>query len=225
MASTRLPGKAMMLLAGYPVLWHVYQRVKAAGFPTVVATDGNSGAILELCRRSHIPCHIGADTDLLDRFYTTALVEKADPIIRVTADCPLIDAEVLQRLVAFAADGGFDYASVCTSIPYFINKRVKMLYPDGLDAEVITLPTLRRAWVEALKPADREHVGPYIAAHPEVFHVGHLKAPVECQGFRWTLDTHEDYLRLAAIYEALYRGQPFSFQDVMKHLGEQRMVV
>src|SRR2546429_7193797 len=163
MCSQRLPGKVMLPLAGLPALWHTYQRARATGFITVVATDGKSPQIVSFCHDQHIPCHVGADTDLLDRFYTVALIEKADPIIRITADCPLIDPEVLQRLVIFAREGGYDYASVATSIPYFITRqqtlawpgRKRRLYPDGLDAQVIRLPALRRAGVEGFSGSRR----------------------------------------------------------------------
>ena len=156
MGSSRLPGKSMAEIEGQPMLWHVVQRVKRAGLVdrVMVATSTNTAddAIADMCKLNGIPCYRGSENDVLDRFYSAARAEKAACVVRITADCPLIDPEVIDRVVLRFQRGDLDYAS---------NAMVRS-YPDGLDTEVFSFSALEKAWHEATKTSEREHATPYL---------------------------------------------------------------
>ena len=125
MGSSRLPGKSLAEIEGRPMLWHVIQRVKRASLVdrVVVATSTAPAddAIEKMCRENGVPCYRGSEDDVLDRFYHAARAEKAGQVVRITADCPLIDPEMIDRVVRRFQRGDLDYAS---------NAMVRT-YPEG----------------------------------------------------------------------------------------------
>jgi spore coat polysaccharide biosynthesis protein SpsF len=214
MGSTRLPGKVMMPLCGKPVLWHVINRVRKARQvdAIIVATtiSPEDDAIETICREWGTICFRGDTQDVLKRFYDTVEAARIksqvfDYIIRITADCPLLDPDVIDASVLIAGKGGYDYVSN-TDPP---------TYPDGLDVEVFTPKVLEMAHRYATLNSDREHVTPYIRRDP-----GFKKVNVSCDEdlslMRWTLDTREDYAFIKIVYENLYsEGTFFSMDDLL----------
>jgi spore coat polysaccharide biosynthesis protein SpsF (cytidylyltransferase family) len=156
MGSSRLPGKTIADVAGRPLLLHVVERTQRARRvdKVVVATTDRSSddPIADLCQREGIQCFRGSEDDVLDRFYRTAQAHGADVVVRITADCPLIDAAVIDKVIARFQAGDCDYVS----------NILRYTYPDGLDTEVFSFAALERAWREAKKPSEREHVTPYL---------------------------------------------------------------
>lgn len=210
MGSSRLPGKSLAPIEGRPMLWHVIQRVKRATLVdrVVVATSTNTldDAIEEMCRESGVHCYRGSEHDVLDRFYVAARAEKASQVVRITADCPLIDPQVIDSVVRRFQRGDLDYAS---------NAMVRS-YPDGLDTEIFSFSVLERAWHEATKSSEREHVTPYLRS--EKFRT----ANVECdstslyQHYRWTVDEAEDLEFIRAVYRAMREMENFGMKDVLE---------
>lgn len=219
MGSTRLPGKIMRPLAGRPVLAHVIERVRACPLvhEVVVATTDLplDDAVVEYARSLGVRTHRGSDDDVLSRVYHAA--RGAEVVVRVTADCPLFDPGLLERmLVRFqerrtAADG----------VDYLSNTIVRT-YPRGLDAEIFTFEALEQACEQAIDPFEREHVTPYIYRHPELFHIEAFTGERDLSHLRWTLDTEEDYRFLAELHAAL-GGQDalFSMQGVLDLLARR----
>jgi spore coat polysaccharide biosynthesis protein SpsF len=217
MGSTRLPGKVLEPLAGRPALACIVERLR-----TVPAGDE---AIVELCRARHIRCLRGSLRDVLDRFQRGAEALRAERIVRVTADCPLIDPEVVGRLLELAAvRPRAAYASVATGA---IGVEAGYhRYPDGLDAETFTAQALAEAWREAADPYEREHVTPFIWRRPERFGVVVLEAEQDLGAERWTVDYPADLKLIRALYERLDdgRSRPFGFRDVLAVLeGEPEL--
>ena len=210
MGSSRLPGKSLAPIENRPMLWHVIQRVKRASLVdrVVVATSTNpiDDAIEAMCRENGVPCYRGSEHDVLDRFYVAARAEKAGQVVRITADCPLIDPEVIDRVVRRFQRGDLDYVS---------NAMVRS-YPDGLDTEVFSFSALERAWHESTKTSEREHVTPYLRS--EKFRT----ANVECdstslyQHYRWTVDEAADLEFIRAVYRALREKESFGMKDVLE---------
>ena len=136
MGSCRLPGKSLAEIEEHPMLWHVIERVKRACLVdrVVVATSTAPAddAIEAMCNENGVPCYRGSEDDVLDRYYMAARAEKAAQVVRITADCPLIDPEVIDRVVRRFQRGDVDYAS---------NSMVRS-YPDGLDTEVFSFSAL-----------------------------------------------------------------------------------
>jgi spore coat polysaccharide biosynthesis protein SpsF len=218
--STRLPGKVLEPLAGRPVLARIAERLRVAPGvdEVVVLTSERPGddAIVELCRTLDIRCLRGSELDVLDRFQRAAEALGAQRIVRVTADCPLIDPEVVGRLLDLAAAQSQDaYASVATGA---IGAQAGYRrYPDGLDAETFTAEMLATAWREAVKPYDREHVTPFIWRQPERFPVVVLEAEEDLGSERWTIDYPADLEFVRALYGCLLDGieEPFGFREIL----------
>ncbi len=210
MGSSRLPGKSMAEIEGRPMLWHVIQRTKRASLVdrVVVATSvaPADDAIEKMCRENDVPCYRGSEDDVLDRYYGAARREKAAQVVRITADCPLIDPEVIDRVVRRFQRGDLDYAS---------NSMVRS-YPDGLDTEICSFSALERAWHEASKPSEREHVTPYLRS--EKFRTANVEndSTFLYQHYRWTVDELEDLEFIRAVYKAFREKESFGMKDVFE---------
>jgi glutamate-1-semialdehyde aminotransferase/spore coat polysaccharide biosynthesis protein SpsF (cytidylyltransferase family)/predicted dehydrogenase len=215
MGSTRLPGKSLAEIENHPMLWHVIQRVKRAKLVdrVVVATSTAAAddAIETMCRESSVSCHRGSENDVLDRFYKAALAEKAAVVVRITADCPLIDPEVVDRVVRRFERGDLDYVS---------NAMVRS-FPDGLDTEACSFSALERAWHEATRTSEREHVTPYLRS--EKFRTANVESDSAAmyQHYRWTVDEVQDLDFIRAVYRALRGKENFGMKDVLDLLGKQ----
>jgi spore coat polysaccharide biosynthesis protein SpsF (cytidylyltransferase family) len=213
MGSSRLPGKVLADIAGEVMLGRVVarlQRSRNVNHIVVATTDTDlDDAVEQFCQQRCWAFFRGSEADVLDRYYRTAKAFQADAIVRVTADCPLIDPEVVDRVVATYLAGDCDYASntlVCT-------------YPDGLDTEVFSSIALEVAWYEARRKTDREHVTPYLRSS------GRFRLRnVECElgrslhHLRWTVDEPGDLEFVRAIYARLGAKSDFTWREVMSLL-------
>ncbi|MEA2619303.1 MAG: spore coat polysaccharide biosynthesis protein SpsF [Chloroflexota bacterium] len=197
MGSTRLPGKVMLPLLDEPVLTRVMRRSARATTldEVVVATTilPEDDAIVDLAAAEGWPVERGSETDLLDRYLSAARTHAADVIVRITSDCPLIDAGVIDRTVVAFRAADVDYAS---------NSLAPATYPRGLDVEVVSRAALEQAGREDGDPAWREHVTPYLYRHPESFRLLRVPADDDHADQRWSIDTPEDYELVRRIYEA-----------------------
>ena len=219
--SSRLPGKVLLPLAGKPLLVRMVERVKAATFAgtVVVATTTlrEDNAIDDLCQREGFSCFRGHVRDLLDRHYQAGLRERAEAVVKIPSDCPLIDPGVIDRVLAFYAEipGRFDYVS----------NLHPPTYPDGNDVEVMSWPALALAWQEARRDYEREHTTPFFWDHPERFRIGNVVWET-CLDYsmthRWTIDYEEDYRFIKAVYDGLYNRDPlFGIDDILNLLHER----
>jgi spore coat polysaccharide biosynthesis protein SpsF len=226
MGSTRLPGKVLEPLAGRPALARIAERLRAApGVDEVVVLTSESPrdeAIVELCAVHDVRCLRGSELDVLDRFQRANQALGAQRIVRVTADCPLVDPEVVGWLLALAAaQPEAAYASVATgAIGADAGYR---RYPDGLDAETFTAQMLAAAWSEAGEPYEREHVTPFIWRHPERFPAVVLEAERDLGDERWTIDYPADLELVRALYARLQDDgdRPFGFREVLALLERE----
>jgi spore coat polysaccharide biosynthesis protein SpsF len=222
MGSTRLPGKVLRPLAGRPMLARIVDRVRACSSVAkiVVATSDRAGdePIRTMCAAEAIECFAGSEQDVLDRFYRAAAMVDGDPVIRITADCPLVDPLLLTKLVALFAEGPYDHVGVATGAgAMFLGKG---RYPDGLDAECFSRAALERAWRQATSPQDREHVTPFIWRQKDLFRTGQLMSPVDYSQLRWTVDNEADFELIGRIYAALQRpDRVFGMDDVLQFLA------
>lgn len=186
MASSRLPGKVLMDVGGRTMLSAVLERALRARslHRLVVATSVSRGddAIVEECRACGVPVFRGSEHDVLDRFVGAVRHFPADAVARITADCPLLDPQVVDETVSAFQEGLPDYAS----------NSLDPGYPRGLDVEVLSLKALERAWREASRAYDRAHVTSYIYSHPEIFRLLSVRCEGDFSQFRWTVDAMED---------------------------------
>ena len=213
MNSKRLTGKVLLKLASKPVLWHVVERCRQASFPrtVVVATTTNSEdrAIELLCKEAGVLCFRGNDKDVLERYLTCAELFNLTTIVRVTADCPLIDPSNMDQTIAMHIRKGADYST----------NRLIPTFPHGFDVDVFTLACLKKVHERATSEFDREHIVTYIWKHPNEFKISDHRSPVDLSDYRWVLDYPEDYELLTNIYSSLYvRDKTISTNDVLELL-------
>ncbi len=209
MGSTRLPGKVLADVAGYPLLYHVLNRARQiAEIDEVMVATTTLPAdeqLLGFARRWGAPAYAGSCDDVLDRYYQAGRQTGADTIVRVTADCPLLDPEVAGSVLARFRQGDLDYASN-THPPTF---------PDGLDTEVCSFETLRRAWCEGQLKSEREHVMPYIWKHPELFRLGNVTHSPDLSALRWTVDEPEDLEFVRRVFQYMRCTPSFGMPQVL----------
>lgn len=195
MGSSRLPGKILMPLAGTSVLQHVIDRVSASAVfdAIVVATTDQSidDCTAELAQDCGAQVARGNEQDVLGRFGVAAEASQADCIMRITADCPLIDPWILRQMVRNAEELQADVVT---------NSRLRT-FPRGLDAEYFTRAALDIALHEAKAPYQREHVTPFFYEHPDRFAIADYTGEKDYSDLRLTLDTTEDYKLLKLIFD------------------------
>ncbi len=213
MSSSRLPGKVLQDIAGRPMLGRVVHRAKQAKALDLVAvvtsTRADDEAIETWCKENNISCVRGSLEDVLDRYYQAASLLQADHVVRLTADCPLLDPDVIDKVIQTFHQGDFDYVS----------NALECTYPDGLDTEIFRFKALERAWREARLKSEREHVTPYIFKHPELFRLGTVTHAEDLSGFRWTVDTARDLEFVRAVYH-YFQDAEFGMDEILRLLKE-----
>jgi spore coat polysaccharide biosynthesis protein SpsF len=247
MGSSRLPGKVLLDIAGFPMLALVVERTRRAKTvdEVVVATttDLDDDLIAAFCRERGYSCFRGSQNDVLDRYYQAAKIFSAEIIVRITADCPLIDSGVIDETVnAFMGlTGSLPGVLTCVLPPGGSNGEIQPLeaeslseknhtfdfaanrlpppwgrtYPIGLDTEVCSFRVLEIAWKEADQAHHREHVMPYFYEHPSRFHVVLVNYYEDFGKLRWTVDTSEDLELVRQIFARFPSRIDFSWREVL----------
>ncbi|AMO22086.1 spore coat protein [Ramlibacter tataouinensis] len=216
MSSTRLPGKVLLRSCGKPLLQHLIERARRCPqidqLVVATSTDASDDPLQSLCDGLGVPCHRGSLDDVLDRFMGAARPLAPGWVVRLTGDCPLIDPDVIGRVVSAAREPGVDYASNAL-VPTF---------PDGLDVECMRAEVLEQAWREARKPSEREHVTPFIHTQPERFALRQVRQEADLSALRWTVDEPSDFVFVSQVFEHLYPVQPdFRMNDVLELLRRE----
>jgi len=208
--SSRLPGKVLMDLGGRPVLARVACRLRRSVLinELLVATTTESAddAIVEECKRCSVAVFRGHENDVLDRYFRAAEFCKAEIIVRITSDCPMIDPEVTDKVVQAFLEQRPDYAS----------NTLLRRYPRGLDTEVISRDALGCAWREAREFYQRSHVTPFIYQNPNRFELLSVSPDSDWSQHRWTLDTWEDLQFLRAVYDRMGNQDEFGWKDAVR---------
>lgn len=216
MGSQRLPGKVMMDLAGEPMLVRNVNRVRRAKtiqeIVIATTTQTSDDTIVDLCIKRGWVYFRGSEHDVLDRYYQASMVHSADAIVRITSDCPLIDAEIIDRVVT-------EFASRQPHIDYASNVIFHRTFPRGLDTEVMRFSALERAWYEASDPTHREHVTSYIYHNIDLFKIHEVLSRCDLSAMRWTVDTAEDLAFVRRIFNHFGHDQ-FSWGDVLAVLTQ-----
>jgi spore coat polysaccharide biosynthesis protein SpsF (cytidylyltransferase family) len=217
MGSTRLPGKTLADIGGQPLAGRIIDRVAASRLvdEIVVATTtekADDELVAYLAGRS-VPVYRGSVQDVLDRFHGAAESRAAEIIIRITADDPFKDPDVIDLVTGeLLADPALDYAS----------NTIQPTFPEGLDVEVFRREALTRAWSEAKAPSEREHVTPYIWKHPHLFRIRNVRRDGEdLSGLRWTLDYDDDLKFAREIYARLGGQGLFKMKEILELMRKE----
>lgn len=212
MSSERLPGKTLMPICGKPMLELLIQRVKRSKAldKVVIATttDASDDPIQTLCSELDIRCYRGSRDNVLERFIMAARDNQLEIAVRITGDCPLMDGEIIDDVVALFKSRPCDYAS----------NVLKRTYARGWDVEVVRLTALRKIYNQSPSQAEKEHVTCGIYQRPNEFVCVNLEAPAKWSlpEARLCVDTQEDFELVRKIFEALYpKNLEFSWKDVV----------
>ncbi|MEW6183476.1 MAG: hypothetical protein AB1500_09935 [Bacillota bacterium] len=203
--SKRLPGKALVEIAGQSALEHLIDRLKLASIPAgiIVCTSTNpeNDLIAETALRKEVGCFRGSEENVMERFIQAADRENADNIVRVTGDDILIDWVHLDRAIDYHNRMNADYTW------YGI--------PKGTETEIISTPALKRAYSLLNDPSHREHLT-YAVKRPDLFRVCEMPVAEKYRkGYSFTLDTAEDLEVLKIIFHGLYDGRPFTLDELI----------
>lgn len=223
LGSSRFPGKVLQTIVGKPMLWHIVDRlghVRAVEQIVVAVPSGPKDEPLrQFCKEQRILCCAGSEQDVLDRFYQVAKAYGGDPVVRITADCPLVDPALIQELIELYQSGKYDHVGVATGAG--AERLQEGRFPDGLDGECFSFAALDRTWRQATDPRDREHVTRYMWSNRELFRCGHLTSKQPYPKARLTVDHLEDFRLVTKIYESLYSAErPFLLGEVMEFLNK-----
>lgn len=220
-SSTRLPGKVLKELpyaSGITCLEQVIRRLKKSKRlnEIIIATtkEKKDNEIVDIAKKEDVKYFKGSKKNVLSRYYFAAKENNIGIIIRVTSDCPCIDADITDLTIDDHINKMADYTS---------NSLIRT-YPHGLDVEVFNFNALEEAYKNAKKDYEREHVTPYINRNPQKFKINIVKAPKELYApdIRITLDTEEDYALLCAVYDYLYsKNKYFNAYDIVNLFNEK----
>ena len=212
MSSTRLPGKVFKPILGKPMVWHQWLRMKRSKlinqFVLATSVDFSDDQLVNYFQHMNEQIYRGSLNDVLDRYYKCTLNYKAEHIVRLTADCPLIDPDIIDQVITTHLTHKNDYTAVGKS------------FPDGLDVEVMRFDALEKAYLQAKTGDEREHVTQYIYKNPNQFKLGYITYSQNLAHHRWTVDHPEDFELIDLIYNGLFPTDPnFNMQDILDFLN------
>ncbi|RKL68341.1 acylneuraminate cytidylyltransferase [Salipaludibacillus neizhouensis] len=215
MGSTRLPGKVLKKINNKPLLEYQIERLKRSTYidQLVIATTNKKSddAIVEFCKSVGLSYFRGSEEDVLSRYYEAAKYFAAEVVVRITSDCPIIDPNVVDYVIATFKNNEYDYVS----------NTLERSYPRGMDTEVFAINVLKKAYKDAYKPFEREHVTPYIYLNPEMFKLYNLEYMTDQSSHRWTVDTKEDFILIEKILENFKSlDNDFSMEDTLSFLNK-----
>jgi len=223
--STRLPGKVLLPLDCEHVLTHDVRRVRTAKTidRVVIATSIKKpdDAIEQFTKEQDISIHRGSEPNVQQRIFDAATAHDADVVVRITADCPLIDPETIDRIASRIQDGTAEYA---TNI-------IERTFPRGLDVEAFTYESFERVVAEATTQAEREHVTPYYRENPGEFDIENVNSSevfkeekyINRTDLRLTLDEAADYRLLKRIYDEIEYTCILPIRDAIDCVDEKEL--
>ena len=207
--SSRLPGKVLSEIENEPMIWHVINRVKkiksVQQIALITTKEKSDQALLNIADDEGIIGFVGDTKDVLNRHYQCALKIYADPIIRITGDCPVIDPFLVEEMLLFYLKNNYDYVSNIHPATY----------PDGLDTEIFSFNTLKHVALNAKLNSEREHVTSYIEKHSELFKIYNFENDTDLSNIRLTVDQKEDLELIRHIYSMMSPKSNFGLNEIL----------
>jgi spore coat polysaccharide biosynthesis protein SpsF len=217
MTSSRLPGKVLLEACGVPLLHHLITRLRAVDEidEIVIATTTNAtdDVLEKFAIKERVGIYRGSEDDVLGRVAEASAAAKADVVVEITGDCPILDPDITSQVIRT-----YLHHQGC----YVSNNHFRT-YPDGMDTRVFPLAMLQRSGAMTDAPLDREHVTLHIRNNPELFRHVHVIAPPSQHwpGLGLTLDEEADYQLIRRLIEHFQAIKPlFGCRDVVELLRE-----
>ncbi|MEM3173133.1 MAG: glycosyltransferase family protein [Candidatus Nitrosotenuis sp.] len=213
--SARFPKKVLAKIEDKPMIWHVINRVKkvklAQQIALITTKNKDDKILLKIAEQNDIIGFGGKKSDVLDRHYQCAKKINADPIIRITSDCPLVDPILVDRIIQFYQKNKYD----------FVSNAIYPTYPDGLDVEVFSFKALQKAARLAKKKHDREHVTTFFIDNSDKFNIYNYQNNKDLSYMRWTVDREKDLKFVRIIYRKMRPSKVFSMNKVLNILKKE----
>jgi len=220
MGSSRLPEKIFKELNGKKLLGIQLDRLKKSEkldiFGVITTGSPKDDPIVDFCKENSIDCYRGSEKDVLDRYYQAACKFEADVVVRLCSDCPLIDPYLVDEMIEEFLNypGGTDYLSNTEPLP--------TTYPDGMDVTIISFDALSKAWRQADKISEREHVTFYFYNNPDQFKVNKKNLPQDWSSYRFCLDYPEDLILIEKIITELDLRKSFGKMEELVAIVEEK---
>ena len=210
LGSTRLPNKAFLELEGNPMIYHIYNRLKASRLinKVVIATTNlpKDALLQDWAEQNGITCYRGSEDNVLSRYYYAATEVEADIIVRITGDDPFKDSNIIDEVIELLIREELDFA--CNNFP--------PSFPEGLDAEVFTYSALKEAFENSNDDFEMEHITQYFYRNPELFKIKNYSYEKDYSYLRLTVDTDNDFKLAEELYKRLYiNNQYFGFEEIL----------
>jgi len=219
MGSSRLPGKVLAEIDGQPLLGILISRVKSSKFldQIVIATTTEKAddILCDWLINEGVEYFRGSERDVLDRFWQCAKLYRADIIVRITADDPLKDSEIIDKALGMLKRS--------ESVDY-VSNTLKPTYPEGLDVEVFRFSALKKANAEATLASEREHVTPYIWKNRAKFKSLNFEMTPNLSDWRWTVDKSEDLEFVRSLLRLVGNDMSTGYQDLIETVNKNPLL-
>lgn len=221
MNSTRLPGKVMMKIDDEPMLSHVIRQTLASKMidDVIIATTTSfdDKIIVDFCKKNHLRYFVGSSDDVLDRFYQCAKKFKCDPVIRISADSPLIDPTIIDRVLTKFLNNSYDYIS--NNIEKVKTKWIHSTcnFPIGTVVEISSFDCLKHVWKNSKLASEREHVFSYVQSNSKLFLLSNIKSRKKLSHIRITVDKKNDLKFIRKLFSYLPKNKhKITIKDIEK---------
>lgn len=217
--SRRFPKKVLVKIEKKPLISHVINRVKLGkGIDQIILITTkrkDDKILLKIANENGILSFAGNSNDVLDRHYQCAKLYNADPIIRITGDCPLIDPNLITKFLRYFRTKKYDYT----------NNNIPPSYPNGLDVEIFSFKALEKAALNAKMQSEREHVSPYIRNNPKKFKIYSFKNKIDLSKHRWTVDEKKDLKFVRKVFSLMRPKLIFYTEDILKIISKNPQIL
>jgi len=214
MGSSRLPGKVLKKIDGITILECVINQLKFCKKldRIIIATTSNleDDKIVDLLQEKNVGIFRGSETDVLDRYYQCAKKFQSKDIVRITSDNPLIDPEIVDKIISIYKNTKYEY----------VNNFMKKTFPIGIHIEVFSYESLEKAWKQSKEEYDREHVTPFIYNNPKKFLIFNVENEEDLSKISLTVDTISDFKRIEEIYSEI-KKRPILLRDILEILKKK----
>ena len=222
MNSKRLPGKVLVDIEGKPAIWHIYNRLKKIpNISQIIISATNELSdkpLKQFAETEGISYFAGSENDLLDRAYKTGREFDCEVLIKINADCPLIDHKLIED--------GIEMFFSSEKTPDLVTNCLEETFPEGMQYAVFNFQTIEKIWSSIEGPFWREYFYRFILENKEKFFIINIKNKKDQSDLRWTLDYPEDLIFVRKVYEKLYNKNPvFGMNEILSLLSNEPQIL
>ena len=217
MGSTRLPGKVLADIEGKPLIWHIFNRLQKISLisEVVISTTNQSTdkPLIEFAKKENIAYFAGSEDDIIDRIYKTGEKFSCDILVKINADCPLIDIELIEN--------GINLFLSSKNKPDLITNCVEETFPEGMQYSIFNFNVIKKIWLTLKESFWREYFYRFMIENKNNFSIINIKNEKDLSKLRWTVDYQEDLEFVKKIYSKLYsKNQFFGMNEILNLLDK-----